>query len=250
VLHPIVKLRQTLFAGRKVRLPIPPDARVLEVGAGDSPSPRSDILVDFALEARERQGGRIRRDDRPLVLARGEALPFRDKAFNYAIAFHVLEHSEHPERFLAELQRVASAGYIETPSLWSERVRPFFFHRAQVAAFTDADGPILVIRKKPAPAGDPLLERAFAEEFNRGAFEAIDPNAWVTRFHWKDRIRFSVVNPEVASAWPVETARADDFNPRTRVRRALIAAAAGLFAVRRRLRAARRGRSKSQPRGR
>lgn len=69
-----------------MRLPIPSDARVLEVGAGDSPSPRSDILVDFALEARERQGGRIRRDDRPLVLARGEALPFRDKAFDYAIA--------------------------------------------------------------------------------------------------------------------------------------------------------------------
>jgi len=91
----------------------------------------------------------------------------------------VLEHSEHPEQFLAELQRVASAGYIETPSLWSERVRPFSFHRAEVTAFTDADGPMLVIRKKPAPAGDPLLERAFAEEFNRGAFEAIDPNAWV-----------------------------------------------------------------------
>ena len=144
---------------------------MLEVGAGDSPSPRSDILVDFALEARERQGGRIRRDDRPLVLARGEALPFRDKAFDYAVAFHVLEHSEHPEQFLAELQRVASAGYIETPSLWSERVRPFSFHRAEVTAFTDADGPMLVIRKKPAPAGDPLLERAFAEEFNRGAFD-------------------------------------------------------------------------------
>jgi len=71
-----------------------------------------------------------------------------------------------------------------------------------------------------------------------------------TRFHWKDRIRFSVVNPEVASAWPIETARADDFNPRTRVRRVLIAAAAGLFAVRRRLRAARRSRSKPPPRGR
>ena len=58
-------------------------------------------------------------------------------------------------------------------------MRPFSFHRAEVTAFTDADGPMLVIRKKPAPAGDPLLERAFAEEFNRGAFEAIDPNAWV-----------------------------------------------------------------------
>jgi Methyltransferase domain len=78
-----------------------PEGRVLEVRGGDSPSPRSDVLVDFALEPRERWGGRIERDDRPLVLARGEALPFRDKSFDYVIAFHVLEHSEHPEVFLS-----------------------------------------------------------------------------------------------------------------------------------------------------
>jgi len=110
VIRPIVRLRQTLFAARKVRLPIAPGARVLEVGGGDSPSPRADVLVDFALEPRERQGGRIRRDDRPLVLARVEALPFRDKSFDYVIAFHVLEHSPQPEVFLSELQRVAAAG--------------------------------------------------------------------------------------------------------------------------------------------
>ena len=65
MIRPIVRLRQTLFAARKVRLPIAPGARVLEVGGGDSPSPRADVLVDFALEPRERQRGRIRRDDRP-----------------------------------------------------------------------------------------------------------------------------------------------------------------------------------------
>jgi len=46
--HPIVRLKHTIFAGRKVMLPIPKDARGLEVGGGDSPSQRSDVLVDFA----------------------------------------------------------------------------------------------------------------------------------------------------------------------------------------------------------
>jgi len=242
-MRPVVKFRQTIFAGRKVMLPIAADARVLEVGGGDSPSPRSDVLVDFALEPRERQGGRIKRDDRPLVLARGEALPFREKSFDYVIAFHVLEHSEHPEAFLSELQRVASAGYIETPSFWSECVRPFSFHRAEVAAITDADGPMLVIRKKPAPVCDPLLERAFKEKLNAGTLDGIDPDAWVTRFHWKDRIRYTVVNPEVESVWQVETAMRDDFNPRSRARRILIAAAATIFALRRRFRRAIQGQS-------
>ncbi len=236
MIRPLVRLRQTWFAARKVRLPIAPGARVLEVGGGDSPSPRADVLVDFALEPRERQGGRIRRDDRPLVLARVEALPFRDKSFDYAIAFHVLEHSSQPEVFLAELERVAAAGYIETPSFWSECVRPFTFHRAQVDAISDADGPMLVIRKKPVPVPDTTLSRAFEQRFNRGELDGIDPDAWVTRFHWKDRIRYTIVNPEVESVWPVETTVSDDFNPRTRTRRMLIATAAAIFAMRRRLR--------------
>jgi len=65
-MHPIVRLRHTIFAGRKATLPIAKDARVPEVGGGDSPSPRSDVLVDFALEPRDRWGGRIEHDDRPL----------------------------------------------------------------------------------------------------------------------------------------------------------------------------------------
>jgi hypothetical protein len=246
-MRPIVKLRNTIFAARKVMLPIAADARVLEVGGGDSPSPRSDFLVDFALEARERWGGKIKRDDRPLVLARGEALPFRDKSFDYVIAFHVLEHSEHPAAFLSELERVASAGYIETPSFWSECVRPFTFHRLEVAAITDADGPMLMIRKKSAPVCDPLLDKAFNEKLNQGAFVGIDPDAWVTRFYWKDRIRYTVVNPEVESVWQVETTVDDGFNPRTRVRRFLIAAAARTFALRRRFRRAREGHSGRPP---
>ena len=167
-MHPIVRFKHTIFAGRKVMLPIAKDARVLEVGGGDSPSPRSDVLVDFALEPRERWGGRIERDDRPLVLARGEALPFRDKSFDYVIAFHVLEHSEHPEMFLSELQRVASAGYIETPSFWSERVLPLSVHRSEVAAIDDGRGPMLIICKKSAPVCDPLLRARVQAEDERG----------------------------------------------------------------------------------
>ena len=85
---------------------------------------------------------------------------------------------------------------------------------------------MLVIRKKPSPVPDTILSRAFDQRFNRGKLEAIDPDAWVTRFHWKDRIRYTIVNPEVDC---------DDFNPRTRTRRILIATAAAMFGIRRRL---------------
>jgi hypothetical protein len=34
-------------------------------------------------------------------------MPFKDKSFDYVIAAHVLEHTPYPEKFLAEVTRVA-----------------------------------------------------------------------------------------------------------------------------------------------
>ena len=42
-------------------------------------------------------------------------MPFADKTFDYAICSHVLEHVERPDTVIAELTRVAKAGYIEVP---------------------------------------------------------------------------------------------------------------------------------------
>lgn len=44
-----------------------------------------------------------------------EALPFKDKSFDYAYACHVLEHVTDPERACSEAMLVARSGYIETP---------------------------------------------------------------------------------------------------------------------------------------
>jgi ubiquinone/menaquinone biosynthesis C-methylase UbiE len=45
----------------------------------------------------------------------GYTLPFEDKAFDTAIAIHVLEHVEHERTFLYELRRVAKRIYVEVP---------------------------------------------------------------------------------------------------------------------------------------
>ena len=116
---------------------------MLEVGSGDSPSPRSDVLLDLTLENRELVGGRTI-TDRPFVIGEVERLPFRDRSFDYIIAFHVLEHSSNPELFLNELQRVGRAGYIETPAFWVESVQRAF-HRLEVAMLRDHEGPYLLI---------------------------------------------------------------------------------------------------------
>jgi methyltransferase family protein len=100
----------------RTAVPIAPEMSVLDVGSGAFPNPRATICVDRDLyDNRHRAGAGLVRD-RPLVCADVMALPFRDGAFDFVIASHLAEHVDDPDGFCREVSRVASAGYIETPS--------------------------------------------------------------------------------------------------------------------------------------
>ncbi|MBN1585108.1 class I SAM-dependent methyltransferase [Candidatus Uhrbacteria bacterium] len=93
---------------------------ILEVGPGALPFELSDVWLDmkFGDEDQVAQSGHSRpAKGKPLVYYDGGRFPFRDKAFEYVIASHVLEHVpwDRVPLFISELERVASAGYIELP---------------------------------------------------------------------------------------------------------------------------------------
>lgn len=196
-------MERIAWACRRLYCPVSKSALVLEVGSGGSPYFRSNVLIDAYEETRERHWAPFVKD-RPSVLGVGEALPFKDKVFDFVIASHVLEHSADPERFLSEMQRVAKAGYIETPDAFMERINPYWDHRSEV---TVRDG-ILIIRKKPAWNVDEEL----VELYEHGAKTLIakrtipgNPFIFHTRFYWSDRIHFKVMNSEVDASWPAPT---------------------------------------------
>lgn len=83
---------------RRIHVPGPKDALVLEVGAGGNPYPRANVLLDAMESTIERNEYNLIKD-RPLVLGLCEELPFKDKAFDFIIASHVLEHTSDPESF-------------------------------------------------------------------------------------------------------------------------------------------------------
>lgn len=70
------------------------------------------------------------------VVIRNDVLPFADSAFDGAWADYVLEHVEHPERFLRELHRVLKPGgsfFFRTPNKYHYvcligRATPYWFH--------------------------------------------------------------------------------------------------------------------------
>lgn len=97
--------------------------RVLEIGPGGSPHPRSNVFLEMQFD--DEREAEIQRSstpplqtNKPVVYYDGSSFPFKDQEFDYVICAHVLEHVPDVEGFLAELQRVAPRGYLEFPTIY------------------------------------------------------------------------------------------------------------------------------------
>ena len=185
---------------RRFHTPVDSSALVLEVGAGGNPYPRANVLLDAYEATRERHWAPLI-SDRPTVLGFAENLPFKDHAFDFVIAAHVLEHSSDPDRFIAELQRVAKAGYIEVPDAFMERINPYKDHRLEITCRDDK----LVIRKKEAWQHSPEVVELYEDRVKpvlTGDLIPRHPFEFHVRYYWQDEIAYVVVNPEVDASWP------------------------------------------------
>lgn len=104
--------------------------RVLEIGPGSLPHPRSDIYLDIHdnenQEITKLQRGNAEQIElkKPVIYYDGNVFPFKDNEFDYVICSHVIEHVPHEniDLFLSELQRVAPRGYIEFPNVFYEMI--------------------------------------------------------------------------------------------------------------------------------
>jgi hypothetical protein len=155
----------------------------LEVGSGGNPFPRSNVLLDAYEVTRERHYQPLVAD-RPIVLGMVEDMPFRDDAFDFVIACHVLEHSTDIDAALRELQRVARAGYIECPDAFLERINPYKDHRYEV---TERDGAI-VTRRKYSWIRDPELVELYEHQVKKSGkwlhHLRQNPFAFHVRYFW------------------------------------------------------------------
>jgi len=192
-------LKKMAWTLRRLHCPIAKDALVLEIGSGGNPYSRANILLDAYEITKERHYAHLKAD-RPLILGFGEKLPFKDRVFDFVIASHVLEHSANPEKFLSELQRVAKAGYIETPDAFMERINPYTFHRLEITKRRQK----LMIRKKKNWLNDKELVELYeykAKKYITSRCFSNNPELFHVRHYWQDKIDFIVLNPEVDCSW-------------------------------------------------
>jgi SAM-dependent methyltransferase len=149
--------RLASFYRRRIAISVGPDALVLDVGSGDKPHWRADVLLDRYVGAEhggQRSGRAAARVTRPLFDADAADMPFADHVFDYVVCSHVLEHVVDPDAVVKEITRVGKAGYIEVPDAASAKILDFPSH----LWWCRRDGSTLVFTAKKARAFDPEIE--------------------------------------------------------------------------------------------
>jgi hypothetical protein len=192
------KFNRLRWALRKTMLPVKDTGLVLDVGAGGNPYPRSDVLMD-RLTGSEHRCGESMLIDRPTVFGDASKMPFKDKAFDFVIASHILEHMADPETFLKELQRVGKAGYIETPNALFERLHPYNIHCLEIIE----NNGVLHIHKNRGPVEDSFLgtKNLLGDGSIWGKYMHDSPQMFHVRYFWNDEIKYEVSNPEISAHW-------------------------------------------------
>jgi len=204
-----------LFVWRDI--PVRGNDLVLDVGSGDNPHVRADVLCDLHLLGSGERSGKFDLviDGRPFVFAHACRLPFKDKAFDFIICSHLLEHVSNPAILLEELMRVGKAGGIESPSSLMEKLYGWSFHRLLI----NHDWDCLIIRPKPKDE----KFRIIPEEVKSSPYwrKLVEKNRkyFLVSYFWKDKIRYRVEG----SLPEEEEEKPDEFStiPRPSIRRRL-----------------------------
>ena len=172
---------------------------VLDIGGGDNPHPRANVVVDKFLFDNTHRSHSLRLLKRQnLIVADGEKLPFKDNVFDYVVCSHTIEHVAKPFKFLKELSRVGKRGYIETPSLIGEYLIPKKAHRWVTLELNKR----LVLMEKQAidltPSidfGDLLQKHLAPNSLEFQILMRTYPDLFTVRYEWAEQIDF-VVNPQ------------------------------------------------------
>lgn len=172
--------------------------RVLEVGPGHSPSFRSNVIVEKFIDTNYHRCGDVKiYSHQTFINADGENLPFKDKEFDYVICNQVLEHAENPEKFIREQCRIASRGYMETPSLLGEFLFPKKSHKWIIL---DIDNKLVLFEKSKMPGnysnnyGELFLNYLPYQSLVYKLLWLTEGNMMLNRYEWEGEIDF-IVNP-------------------------------------------------------
>lgn len=214
--------RRRMKGSRKIR------GLVLDVGSGNAPHPRADVLAEkYLADDTNRIGGQKMLAVAPTVACDAEALPFADDTFDYVVCSHLIEHVDRPDRVLSELSRVGKAGYIECPRQEYDKLDSPWYHRW----FAKVEDGTLVLKQKDRAEFDPAVNDLVREAFYpANAFWSIfwrRLDKFFVMMPWEGRIPFRVEYLPLEDGSPGSAERSLFDDPRWLESRGFAVVAAG-----------------------
>ena len=182
-----------MFFPEKIKS-IKPTDKVLEIGPGGHPHPRSDMLLEKRFsdekEAEAQRGYTPSpKTDKKVVYYDGGNFPFKDNEFNYVICSHVLEHVQDIDFFVNELNRVASRGYLEYPTIYYDYIYNFPEH---VMFLFMKRGSIYYMSKEQSGLNQFLPVNRFFYETLKSGYKSIITELkpyFFQGFEWSEKIK-------------------------------------------------------------
>lgn len=188
------------FYYRRLRVPVNRQALVLDIGGGNLPNWRADVVCEKSTRHdKDRSHGASAMVCPGLVLCEIENLPFADKQFDWGICSHVLEHVDDPEKAIAEYVRCCKAGLLATPREAFEKLHGW---DAGHKWYVRLEQGVLVFTQKTKHVFDPEIARFIQQDFmptrQWRSFYLSHAEKFETRLVWKDKIAFKVNCSNVA----------------------------------------------------
>jgi len=175
------------FYKRRIFIPINKNGLVLDVGSGDKPHWRSDVLLDKYIDdeyGSQRSGSKKTIITRPIFNADAGNMPFGDKVFDFVICSHLLEHVVGPSKVIEEIMRVGKAGYIELPYEGSQKISDFPTH----LWYCRKDGEKLIFTAKQNIYFDKEIDKFIKSIKTKWEFDKC-----IISIYWHDIINYQVI---------------------------------------------------------
>jgi len=129
---------------------IDPKWKVLEIGGGANPCPRSNVITNYEQEKNQRgKPYKVIPSAKMFDNCNVEDIPmFKDKEFDFCLAIQILEHVDDPYKACHEIMRVSKAGYIECPAPITEKMLGWPFHKWFVTLDHEDKNKLVFIKKR------------------------------------------------------------------------------------------------------
>ena len=160
-----------------------PHWKILDIGCGYTAHNNATVICDV-------QDLSSFYKDKKFIQLNDNNLPFLDKEFDFVIASHVIEHVKDVNFFVKELERVASKGYIELPTILEDNLvfenkNDHIWHME----FNDDENELIISKK--IQFLEPILTVSSAKNFLKFFRQSL-----VLELIWENSIEFKIIKKD------------------------------------------------------